>query len=320
MNYRLHIQLLVSLCLVLVLTLTGCAQSSSSLARESTGSDKLQVVATTTIVADIVQQVGGQAVEVSSLIPAGADPHAFEPSPRDIAIVADAQAVFMSGGGLEAFMESTLRSAGGSARVIVLSEDLIAAENQTSEDHDLEGEADHLHAGDPHVWMDPNNVMDWVAAIETSLQELDPANAELYEANAAAYSQKLQELDAWIRQQVEQIPAENRKLVTDHQIFGAFASRYGFEQVGAVIPSISSSAEPTAQELAALEDAIRAQGVHAIFISSTVNQNLAQQVAHDTGIQLVTLYTDSLTGPEGPASSYLEFIRYNVSEIVNALK
>src|SRR5690554_2518595 len=258
MNYRLHIQLLVSLCLVLVLTLTGCAQSSSSLARESTGSDKLQVVATTTIVADIVQQVGGQAVEVSSLIPAGADPHAFEPSPRDIAIVADAQAVFMSGGGLEAFMESTLRSAGGSARVIVLSEDLIAAENQTSEDHDLEGEVDHLHAGDPHVWMDPNNVMDWVAAIETSLQELDPANAELYEANAAAYSQKLQELDAWIRQQVEQIPAENRKLVTDHQIFGAFASRYAFEQVGAVISSISSSAEPTAQELAALEDAIRA--------------------------------------------------------------
>ncbi|MGB9594003.1 MAG: metal ABC transporter substrate-binding protein, partial [Anaerolineae bacterium] len=185
--------------------------------------------------------------------------------------------------------------------------------------HEHEGEAEH-EGGDPHTWFDPNNVRVWARNIRDTLSALDPANAAVYQANAQSYIARLEELDAWIRQQVAQVPPDNRKLVTDHTAFTYFAARYGFEQVGAIFPGYSTLASPSARELAALEDAIRAQGVKAVFTGKTVNPALAERVAQDTGVRLVFLYTGSLGGAGSPASTYLDMMRYNVSVIVDALR
>jgi ABC-type Zn uptake system ZnuABC Zn-binding protein ZnuA len=173
---------------------------------------------------------------------------------------------------------------------------------------------------DPHVWQDPNNVMVWVRNMASAFSEADPQHAADYAANADAYLQELTSLDTWIREQVAKIPGENRRLVTEHATFGYFAARYGFEQIGAVIPSVSTGSAPSARELAALEDAIRAHGVKAVFVGSTVNPDLSRRVADDTGIRLVTLFTDSLSAPGGGAGTYLEFMRFNVNAILEALQ
>ena len=182
-------------------------------------------------------------------------------------------------------------------------------------------DAGNQHLGvDPHAWVDPNNVIQWVKTIEQQLSSTDPKNAASYQANAENYRTELQNLDAWIREQVAQIPPENRKLVTDHTLFGYFADEYGFEQVGALIPGYSTLAEPSAQELAAMEGSIASLDVHAIFVGNTVNPALAERVAADTGTQLIYVYTGSLSEPGGEADSYLAYMRYNTTAFVKALK
>ncbi len=276
---------------------------------------KLKVVATTTIVGDIVHQIGGEAIELTVLLPAGTDPHAFNPTPKDVAEVADAEVIFANGVGLEKFLESLIESASGGARVAEVSEGITLIEF----DGEREGEVGKRPVGDPHVWTDPNNVMVWVQNIVHTLSELDPDNAQTYEANAQKYLKELNDLDAWIREQVAQIPQGNREIVTDHLFFAYFADEYGFTQVGAIIPGYSTIAEPSARELAALEDIIRNLGVKAVFVGNTINPNLAQRVSEDTGIQMVFLYTGSLT-EEGDADNYLDYLRYNVKTFTSSLK
>jgi ABC-type Zn uptake system ZnuABC Zn-binding protein ZnuA len=149
---------------------------------------------------------------------------------------------------------------------------------------------------------------------------MDPVNSTIYRANAEGYIGQLEELDRWIREQVDTVPMENRLIVTDHLLLGYFTERYEFEQVGAVIPGYSTMTEPSAQEMAALEDTIRELGVRAVFVGNTVNPQVSQRIAEDTNVQLVFLYTDSLTDSGGPAGSYLDYIRYNVSVITEALR
>jgi len=282
---------------------------------------KLRVVATTTIVGDVVAQVGGDAIALTVLLPVGADPHTFDPSPQDLAKVADADIIFANGAGLEAFLERLLENAGGDAEVVEVSEGIVFIE---AEHHEGEAEPagdDHHHEGvDPHTWTDPNNVLRWVDNIEAALALHDPVHAADYKANADAYRAQLRDLDAWVRAQVAAIPPENRKLVTDHEAFAYFAQHYGFEQIGAVVPGYSTAAQPSVRDLADLEDRIRAYGVKAVFVGSTVNPALAQRVAEDTGVRLVFLYTGSLTAPGGEADSYLSYVRYNVVQIVEGLR
>ncbi len=277
--------------------------------------EKLQVVATTSIVADVVRSVGGDLIDLTMLIPLGTDPHAFKPTPQDAVAVADAHVVFVNGAGLEVFLEPLLQSAGEGVIVVPVSYGVELL--QFGEQH---GEGDgHQSGSDPHTWFDPHNVAVWVHNVAYTLSALDPAHTETYEANAEAYEAELESLDAWIQEQVAQVPETNRKLVTDHTVFSYFARRYGFEQIGAVFPGYSTLAEPSAQELAAMEDAIRENNVQAVFVSVTVNPDLAQRVVEDTGTQLVFLYTGSLSEPGGEADDYFSFIRYNVSAIVQAL-
>lgn len=284
----------------------------------STESGKLQVVATIGIVADVVRQIGGEFVQVNVLLPPGSDAHEYTPRPEDVAILSKAKIVFANGAGLEEFLRPLLENAGATERLVEVSRDVPLLKGEGEEEHH-QNEGAHEHAVDPHTWFDPNNVLLWVDTIAQALSQADPAHRAEYQKNAEAYKGQLRELDAWIREQVAQIPPENRKLVTDHRIFGYFARTYGFEQIGALIPSVSTEASPSAQELAALEDAIRAYGVKAIFIEEIGSQQLAEQVSRDTGVRLISLYHD--LGPAGSeVDTYLNYMRYNVTQIVQALK
>jgi ABC-type Zn uptake system ZnuABC Zn-binding protein ZnuA len=276
--------------------------------------EKLKVVATTSIVADVVQNVGGDLIELTMLLPLGTDPHAFDPTPQDAAAVADAHVVFANGAGLEVFLEPLLENAGEDVMVVPVSYGVELLEFKVEQGHH------HRGGADPHTWFDPNNVMIGVHNVELALSALDPDNAETYEANAEAYESELGALDAWIQEQVAQVPEENRKLVADHAAFSYFARRYSFEQIGAVFPGYSTLAEPSAQELAKLEDAIREFDVKAVFVGLTINPDLARRVADDTGTRLVFLYTGSLGEAGGPAGDYLAFMKYDVSAIVEALR
>ncbi len=280
--------------------------------------EKLRVVATTSIVADVVRTVGGDLLELTMLLPLGTDPHAFEPTPQDAAAVFDAHVLFANGAGLELFLDPLIASAGEGVPVVPVSHgvELLAFEG----DHEHEGRGDDGGSADPHTWFDPNNVRVWTRNIADALSELDPDNADAYEANADAYAAELGELDTWIREQTAQIPEADRELVTDHTGFSYFAHQYGFDQIGAIFPGYSTLAAPSARELAALEEAIEEHDVKAVFVGLTVNPDLAERVAEDTGTKLVFLYTGSLGSPDGPAGNYLSFMRYNVSAIVEALR
>jgi ABC-type Zn uptake system ZnuABC Zn-binding protein ZnuA len=285
--------------------------------------ERLQVVATTSLLADVVVQVAGGAADVISLIPAGVDPHTFELAPQDLARLAQADVVFMNGFGLEASLLEALQNAGGQAPLIFTSQGIEALTLQelTSPD-ETERAPEPVQPGaeDPHVWLDPNNVVVWTQNIETALAALDPGREAEYAANASRYEAELHALDAEIEQALAPLAPSDRLLVTDHDEFGYFARRYGFTIVGVVIPGFSSAAETSAEDLAALEDTARRTGVRAVFVSATVNRSLAQRVADDTGIRLVTLYAESLTPPDGPAPDYLSLMRYNVQTIVSALQ
>ena len=274
-------------------------------------SGKLDVVVTTTILADVVGVIGGNYINLTVLLPVDVDPHSFQPTPRDLAAVAEADVVFINGLGLEESLEAVVENAVENARVVAVSEGV----ETISIDEERE------HGGpNPHVWMDPHNVIVWAENIALKLGELDPDNVESYTANAEAYIEELEALDSWILEQVAALPEENRKIVTDHDTFAYFIRRYGFELVGTINPGYSTLAEPSAQDIASLEDEILAINVLVVFVGVSVNPNLAERIAEDTGTQLVFLYTGSLSGNDGPAPTYLEMMRYNVRVMVGALE
>ncbi len=310
----------------------------------------LNVVATTTIVADVVRAVAGEDVDVITLLPANADPHAFQPTPNDAVVLSEADVVFLSGADLEADLADILATTNGlivdlSTRVALRESASLehhhegeASDHEDTDHHEHEdedsehGDADHEHEDeeheheehshgvyDPHVWFDPTNVMIWTSAIERTLADLDPENASDYASRAATYRRALADLDLWIWDQVGRIPNERRNLVTDHLSFGYFAARYGLRQVGTIFPGTSTLSEPSARELAELIDTIRELGVPAIFVGTTVNPALAETVAADTGTVMVVLYTGALSEATGPAATYIEFMRFNTEAIVEGL-
>jgi manganese/iron transport system substrate-binding protein len=178
-----------------------------------------------------------------------------------------------------------------------------------------------LSEADPHFWLDPTLVVKYAQNIRDGLIKADPSHAASYTANTAAYIDSLNELDVWIKQQVAEIPAARRLLVTDHESFGYFADRYGFQVAGAIVPSVSTDASPSARQFARLVDTIKQTGVRAIFLESGSSSQLADQVAAETGVKVVTgLYSHSLTDVDGPAPTYLDMMRFNTLAIVEALK
>ena len=300
--------------MMLVLNLIACSTQPAG----SPTNGNIKVVATTTIVGDVVAQVGGDHIDLSVLLPTGTDPHSFDPTPQDVAKVAQADLVFANGAGLEEFLDNLIASAGAEEKVLHLSDGLDLSGLKVASDQE-EDEHDHADA-DPHTWTDPQNVIIWVEAIATQLSTTDPDNAGSYTSNAATYTAELEALDAWIAEQVAQIPEGNRKIVSDHTQWSYFAAAYGFEQIGALIPGFSTLSEPSAKELAAIEDAIADLEVGAIFVGNTVNPTLSERVTEDTGTQLVFVYTGSLSAAGKGAATYIEYMRYNTNAFVEALK
>ena len=314
--------------------------------------EPLHVVATTTIIADVARNVGGDLVNVAALVPFGSDVHAFQSTPNDAALVADADVLLVNGAGLESFLGGLIENAGGVEPVVVSNgiemlpfaeqehdESEAAAEAHAAEEHigilgvdaacasDVHEEAEHQegevhqHGGcDPHVWTNPNNVKIWANNIAAAFAAADPDNADVYTTNAAAYIEQLTALDTDVRKILGSIPEDRRILVTNHEFLGYFAQAYDFEVVGVVLPGGSTLTEPDPQALAALIDVIRAENVPAIFTEASASSQLAAIVAEETGIQVVTtLYSDSLSDENGSAPTYLDFVRFNAQTIADAL-
>jgi ABC-type Zn uptake system ZnuABC Zn-binding protein ZnuA len=305
--------------LVTLLLLTACEARSSSPSGQSerSTSPALQVLAAQSYLADITRNVAGERAQVDTLIPIGLDPHLFEPTPSDVAKIAASQVLVVNGAGFEEWLDKTLQNAGGDRVLVEASAGLTPRKPQESEIHDQADE----HAVDPHFWFDPTLVVRYVENIRAGLTQADPAGEAIYHRNAEVYIAQLKELDGWIQKQVEQIPPKHRRLVTDHESFGYFADRYGFEVSGAIIPSASTGASPSARQLTELVEVIRAAGVRAIFVESLSNARLAEQVGRETGVQVVTgLYTHSLTATGDKAATYIEMMKYNTAVIVEALK
>ncbi len=294
------------------LLLTSCGSPSQ------TGQDGLHVLATTTFLADITRNVVGDRAQVDSLLPVGADPHAYQVTPTDVAKVSESDVLIQNGIEYEHFIETILENADGE-RIIVTATDGLTP--HTSEDHADEATDEHGHAaGDPHMWLDPNLVVTYVENIRDGMIQADPEGEATYRANAEAYIAQLNELDAWITSQVETIPAERRLLVTNHESLGYFAERYGFTIVETILTSFSSDASASAQEIAAAVDAIKASGAPAIFLGDVESDTFANQIASETGAKVVAdLHLESLTDG-APAATYIEMMKYNVSLIVEALQ
>jgi ABC-type Zn uptake system ZnuABC Zn-binding protein ZnuA len=286
---------------------------------------KLKVVATTSIIGDVVANVGGDAIELVALMDRGQDPHSYEPAARDLTAAAAADVLFINGWGLEQGLANDLATIGEDALVVAVSagvEPLAFGEGRVgSGEWRVESEE---RGADPHVWLSVPNVMQWVRNVERVLSVLDPANVGVYQANAEGYLAELEELDNYVREQVAEIPPEQRVMVTNHDTFGYFANEYGFAVLGTVLPASSTLAEPSASDLAGLVEMMTAEGACTLFTENTVSDQLVQTVsnelAHCDNVQVVRLYTDSL-GPAGSgAESYLGMMQANMEAIVSGLQ
>ena len=285
------------------LVFTGCSPASSSPTADSA------ILTSTTFLADIARNVTGDRTTVESLLPIGTDPHSYQPTPHDTAKIADSKLLIINGAKYEHFLETLLENAGGERKVI-----------EASAGVSPRTDAGNEHGVDPHMWLDPNNVIVYVENIRKGLTDYDPEGAAIYQSNADAYIAELKNLDAWIVEQVSQIPKERRLLVTNHEALGYFADRYGFTIAGTVIESFSSGASPSAGQMAGLIDQINSSGAPAIFLDAADNDMLAKQIADETGVRVVTdLHLESLTD-SAPAGTYIDMMKYNVTLIVNALK
>jgi ABC-type Zn uptake system ZnuABC Zn-binding protein ZnuA len=304
----------VAALLVLVLAVAGAAGCGDD-GGGGAGGGETGVVATTTIAADLVKNVGGERVDVDTLVPAGADPHGHEPRPSDAAAIAEADLVVKSGGDLDEWLDDVIDSAGGEATELTLLDSAEAIEGG----HAHEGDP-HADDVDPHWWQDPRNAILAVEAVRDALAEADPDGRRGYERNARAYVAELRALDDEIEQCMRQVPPGKRKLVTTHDSLGYFADRYGVEVIGSVIPSLSTQAQPSAKDVNALVDQIEAEGVEAIFPEAAVSQRLERAISRESGAEVGgELWTDSL-GTEGSgAESYVDAMRANAGVLAEGM-
>lgn len=286
--------------LLAVTVLAGCGTG------ESPGRSGVRVVATTTQLADFTRNVGGARIALSQLLQPNTDPHEYEPTPSDVTAVADAKVVIEHGLGLDDWLDQVVANAGGNpARVVA-----------TNGIEPLPGD-DKERAGDPHVWLDPLNAVVMVRNIATGLAAADPAGAETYRQNADRYVAEIEALDAELTARIAAVPAASRKIVTDHDAFGYFARHYGITVVGTVVPSLSTAAEPAANEVAALAATIRREGARTVFPESSVNPRLERAIAEEAGANLGRpLFGDALGPSNTPAGTYLGMMRANMDAII----
>lgn len=285
----------------------------------------LPVVTSTTILADLVREVGGSRVSVTSLVAPSGDVHVFTPSPADAKRVKDARLVVVNGLGLEGWLSRLVRVAGGKA-VVVTATDGVKPVELDDHGHDHAGH-DHAddHAGhdhgpaDPHAWQDVGIVGKiYVGNILKALMAADPDGAEDYRKRAAEYQGQLAALDGEVRAAVASIPVGRRKIITSHEAFGYFARAYDLQFISP--RGVSSDAEPSARDMAAIIRQIRAGKIPAVFLENMTDPRLMQRISSETGAKIGgTLYSDSLTAENGDAPTYIAMVRHNIKTLTRAL-
>ncbi|CAN5627338.1 metal ABC transporter substrate-binding protein [soil metagenome] len=299
--------------------------------------EPIKVAATFSILADLVQNVGGDLVQVETIVKANMDAHTFEPSPQEVIAVTDASIIFEIGLDFEPWLDGIVEASQAPAARVVVSDGIAlrAASDHGDEVHDDEAHDDEAHDDeahddsdhghehgefDPHVWHDVMNAGIMVQNIADALAEADPQNADQYQQQAAAYQADLDELDAWIFEAVSAVPEDHRKMVTSHDTFGYYADRYGFEILGTPLGISTETSDPAAGEIAALIEAIQDSGVPAIFTENVSSSAVIDQIANDASVIVAPpLFTDALGEPESEGATYVEMMRYNTETIVEAL-
>lgn len=281
----------------------------------------LTVAATNSILADLVQNVGGERVAVFALVAAGQDSHSFNPAPSDAVRLASARIIIENGLGFEPWLDRLYRGSGSKARRVVATRGIEPRQETDQTEPSRTGNRDQDEV-DPHVWHDVRNTIRIVENVRDALSQADAPGASTYAANADLYLGKLRALDAWIVEQVQTVPPGQRTLVTTHDTFGYFAARYGFTILGTAIPGVSTeSSEANAGEIARLVERIRAAGVPTIFAENVSNPKAMEQIAREAHVALApTLYTDALGPPGSAGDTYLTMMRANVTTIVTALR
>ncbi len=329
--------LLLSLLALAAALLAGCGGSSGD--GDDGATDGARVVVTTTVLADLARNVGGDDASVRALLRPNSDPHDYEPRPDDVLATADADVVLTSGLGLDDWMADVVEQSGGDARVVDVGERLAFvreggeahAHEAHGHAHDGEAHAEEAHAddehahdhgdADPHWWHDPRNAEAAVVAIRDALVRANPDARATYARNAAAYLRRLHALDAAVRACVATIPQPRRKLVTDHDAFGYLADRYGLDVVGTVIPSLTTQAQPSAGDLAELERTIERERVPTVFSARSVNAKLAEAIARETAARSDdSLYGDALGAADSDGATYLAMEAHNADAIVRGLR
>jgi ABC-type Zn uptake system ZnuABC Zn-binding protein ZnuA len=278
----------------------------------------LRVVATTSIIGDVVGRVGGSTIELTTLMGPGQDPHSYQPGAADLTAAANADVIFINGWDLEEGLVADLASIAEGAAIVPVSAGIVPLPFGGHDD------ASEGTTADPHVWLAVDNVIRWTGTIIEVLSTLDSANAGAYLGNGLAYQTELAALDAAVREQLATVPAERRVLVTNHDAFGYFAAAYDFDVLGTIVPGASTLAEPTASDLAALVSTMRAQGVCALFTESTVSSRLGETVAADLDgcdtVQVVSLFSGALGAPGSGADTYIGMMQANAAAIAGALR
>ena len=285
----------------------GCSTNKPAGSVDGTEGRVLRVVATTTQVADLAANVGGDRVRVTSLLKPNLDAHDYEPSPADVEAIAHADLVLENGAGLETWLHDTIDSSGFDGPVVDTSQGVRLRQ--------VGG------ATDPHIWQNPRNAEVMVANIDRALAAADPADVGVFRANLAAYTKQLQALDAEVQRQIDSLA--NKKLVTNHDAFGYYIDRYGLQFVGSVIPSFDSSAELSGRDIRDLVAKIKATGVRAVFSETSLPPKTAETIAREAGVKVVegqdALYGDALGPVDSDGDTYLKMVRHNTRTIVHNL-
>jgi zinc/manganese transport system substrate-binding protein len=298
---------------VLTMTLLISAQLSPALAQDKRSDDKLNgdrlsVVATFSILADLVKNVGGDRVEVKSLVGPNGDAHVYQPTPSDAKMVSDARLVFVNGLGFEGWMARLVKASGTKAAMITATKGVKPRKMEEG------GQTE----ADPHAWQSVPNAKVYVTNIYDALAAADPAGKAAYAANTAAYLARLDALDVQVRAAVAAIPAERRKIITTHDAFGYFGAAYG---VAFIAPQgVSTESEVSARDVAKIITQIRKQKIPAVFLENVTDERLLRRIGEESGARVGgTLYSDALTDGQGPAPTYLDMMRHNVKQLAEAL-
>jgi zinc/manganese transport system substrate-binding protein len=276
---------------------------------------KLKTVATFSILGDLVGQVGGDRVEVVTLVRPDGDAHVYSPTPADARKLAEAKAVFTNGLKLEGWISRLIKSSGTKATVVESAKGVTPLE-EAAEGHGHSG--GHAHAVDPHAWQNVANTKIYIANIRDALIGADPNGRSTYEANAAAYLGKLDALDGEVKAAIQKIPADRRKIITSHDAFGYFEEAYGIDFIAP--QGVSTEAEASAKDVARIIQQIKREKIRAVFLENISDPRLMERIAKETGARIGDrLYSDALSGPEGPAGTYIDMMRHNIRAFSTAL-